>query len=82
MATYKATARNGKEIIRKSTSRIYTHAVVGTWNENPEDPRYGYLGFCGSKALAEKVLAKYTQAWLLEKNPGCFWEIVEVEVIG
>jgi hypothetical protein len=80
MTTYIATAQDGSKITRKS-DRVYTHAVVGTWDSKEENAHYGYLGFCGSLALAEKLLAsKDRKPYVIETYPNRDFVIVEVEV--
>jgi hypothetical protein len=77
MFKYEVTAQDGTVLTRKS-NRTYTHAVVGTWNDNPADPRHGVIAWCGRLDLAQTQQRKW--AALEAKYPGSFWEVVEVRV--
>lgn len=61
--TYKAVAPSGKVFTRRSY-RIYTHAVVTTWNYDGRES----IQFCGSLELAEK--AKRSAGVCINYKPG------------
>lgn len=54
---YKAVAQDGSIHTRKS-NRIYTHAVVGTWNDGRG---HGVMGWSSRLDLAEKVLVTWNK---------------------
>lgn len=73
---YQVTAQDGSIHTRKS-DRIYTHAVVGTWNDGRG---YGVMGWSGRLDLAEKVLASWNKINKENQRNGQF-AIVEVQVV-
>lgn len=81
---YTATAPNGETITRNS-KRVYTHAVLANFTTNGvNEDRWGYMGFSGSKALAEKVLESSISKYLGTPNgkfEGTQFVLVELETI-
>lgn len=67
MATYKATAPDGKEFTRIS-SRIYTYALA---HMTPNSNNWAISSFAGNKDVAEKRMKQ------LQKFYGGQWQIVE-----
>lgn len=49
---YEATAPDGT-VITRTTDRVYTHAVLA--KERKGTRGWGYIGFCGSLELAQKL---------------------------
>ena len=73
---YMATAQDGSIHTRKS-NRVYTHAVVGTWNDGRG---YGVMGWSSRLDLAQKVLATWNKIADRLHMDGDF-TIVEVESV-
>ena len=73
---YQAIAQDGSIHTRKS-NRVYTHAVVGTWNDGRG---YGVMGWSGRRDLAEKVLASWNRTADRLHMDGDF-TIVEVKAV-
>lgn len=68
----KATAPDGK-VITRTTARTYTHAVLFYEEKNWRGcPFWGYIGFCGTKELAEKLMRTTKSQWAKQGREGTF----------
>lgn len=63
------TVATAAQTFTRKTERTYTHAVIGTFVSRQGNPTEYTCEYCGSEALALKLLAKQKKNWAVCNSP-------------